>query len=55
MSVVPAANYFAIFIFYIIWKAHFLKSQREDEENSDYIKPEKFVIEISGLNQRFRN
>lgn len=39
VTILPAVNYLAMFIFYLIWKAHFYKSISNQEEDNSNVKP----------------
>ena len=41
---VPWAGYIAIFIFYVIWKLHYLRIVSKEDEASSDVKPEKFTV-----------
>jgi hypothetical protein len=49
VTVVPFASFLAMFVFYLIWKGHYAKISSQAEQDKDDIKPEKFCIEIDGL------
>jgi O-antigen ligase len=46
---IPGLVFLAFFIFYLIWVGHYSKCISEEEENSEYVKPEKFCVEVEGF------
>ena len=49
MTIVPAAIYAIFFIFYLCWKKHYNDCIDEEEEDKEFIKPEKFCVEVEGF------
>ena len=48
----PVVIYFIVYIFYLAWTYHYNKCISEEEENADYIKPEKYCVEVEGFEDR---
>lgn len=44
-----------MFIFYLVWKGHFFKCITDQEEDNTDVKPEKFCLEIEGLEETYIN
>ena len=38
-----------MFIFYLCWKKHYSSCISEEEEDLEFIKPEKFCLEVEGF------
>lgn len=55
MTLIPCANYLAIFLFYLIWKGHYFGELKEVEDDNSTVKPEKFCLEIEGLEDTYVN
>jgi hypothetical protein len=55
VTIVPAVNYLAMFLFYLIWKAHFYSTISHQEGDNSNVKPEKFCLEIEGLEETYIN
>lgn len=51
----PAFNFLAMFFFYLCWKGHFFKCISDQEEDNSDVKPEKFCLEIEGLEESYIN
>jgi hypothetical protein len=49
MAIVPGVVYLAILLFFFIWKCHYHSVIENDDEDNSVIKPEKFCLEIEGL------
>jgi hypothetical protein len=45
-AAIPGVVFLAFFIFYLIWVAHYSKCISDEEESSEYVKPEKFCVEV---------
>ena len=46
MTIVPCAIYLIMFIFYNWWKCHYAYAIKEEDESKEFIKPEKFCVEV---------
>lgn len=55
VTIVPAFNFLAMFFFYLCWKGHFFKCISDQEEDNSDVKPEKFCLEIEGLEESYIN
>lgn len=55
VTIAPAFNFLAMFFFYICWKGHFFKCISDQEEDNSDVKPEKFCLEIEGLEESYIN
>ena len=51
-ALMPVVIYFIVYIFYLAWTYHYNKCISEEEENADYIKPEKYCVEVEGFEDR---
>lgn len=49
MAIVPGVSFLALLLFYFIWKAHYTGEIDAEEDDNSVVKPEKFCIEIEGL------
>ena len=55
LAIAPAVNYLALFIFYLLWKVHYYTTISDQEDDNADVKPEKFCIEIVGLEEGYIN
>ena len=55
LVVAPAVSYLALLIFYIIWKFHYKRTIEYSNEDDSDVKPEKFTLEIQGLDENYVN
>ena len=53
VTIIPAVCYLGLFIFYLTWKVHYFGTITEQEEDNADVKPEKFTVEIEGLEETF--
>lgn len=51
VTIIPAVIYFITFIFYLVWKRHYFRTIADQETNSEDVKPQKFCLEIDGLDE----
>jgi hypothetical protein len=49
MAIVPGVTFFALLVFYLLWKCHYNSEIDNEEDDNSVVKPEKFCIEIEGL------
>lgn len=49
MAIVPGVSFLALLLFYFIWKAHYAGEIDAEEDDNSVVKPEKFCIEVEGL------
>ena len=49
MAIIPGVSLCLLLIFYLFWKAHYYGEIADDEKDNSVIKPEKFCIEVQGL------
>jgi Na+/H+-dicarboxylate symporter len=46
MAIVPGITFFALLVFYLLWKGHYNLQIDNEEDDNSVVKPEKFCIEI---------
>lgn len=51
LAIAPAVNYLAMLFFYFVWKGHYFTTISDQEEDNSDVKPEKFCVEIAGLQE----
>lgn len=51
VTIIPAVIYLLTFIFYLVWKRHYFRTIADQETNSEDVKPQKFCLEIDGLDE----
>ena len=49
MTIIPCAIYFIFFIFFLIWTAHYNSCITQEDESAEFVKPEKFCVEVEGF------
>lgn len=49
MTIIPCLTYFIFFLFYLCWKKHYSDSIQEEDEDLEFVKPEKFCVEVEGF------
>lgn len=49
MAIIPGVSFFALLLFYFIWKAHYAGEIDAEEDDNSVVKPEKFCVEIEGI------
>jgi hypothetical protein len=49
MAIVPGITFFAMLVFYLLWKCHYNSQIDNEEDDNSVVKPEKFCVEIEGL------
>ena len=55
VTIIPAVNFLIMFLFYLCWKTHFFQCINHQEEDNSDVKPEKFCLEIEGLEESYIN
>lgn len=51
MTIIPCFIYLVVFLFYLCWKKHYSSCIQEEENDLEFIKPEKFCIEVEGFEE----
>lgn len=55
VTLAPAVSYIALLVFYFVWKAHYSATISEREEDNTDVRPEKFCLEIVGMEESHFN